>query len=131
MCTSSSCSSLNGIRAACPRRRACRPACFNRGRDVAMSDWTTVAKLDELPPGARRIVDVDGVSYAIVDLCPHDYAPRDTGMAVGDEIICPRHGARFCIKTGAVTAPPAYEPVTTFPVRIHEGLVQVRDPRWD
>lgn len=106
-----------------------------------MSDWTTVAPLQELPPGARRIVDIDDVRvavfnlggelYAIEDICTHDYAPLDKGKIEGNEIICPRHGARFCIKTGAVTAPPAYEPVTTFPVRIHEGLVQVRDPRWD
>lgn len=106
-----------------------------------MPHWTTVASLAELPPGARRIVDIDDVRvavfnlggefYAIEDLCTHDYAPLDNGKIEGDEIVCPRHGARFCIKTGAVTAPPAYEPVTAFTVRIHEGLVQVRDPRWD
>jgi 3-phenylpropionate/trans-cinnamate dioxygenase ferredoxin subunit len=106
-----------------------------------MSDWIDVAKLDELPPGTRRRVDVDGVEvlvfnldgafYAIEDVCTHDYAPLDDAKLEGDEIICPRHGARFCIKTGAVTAPPAYEPVPTFPVRVHEGRVQVRDARWD
>lgn len=106
-----------------------------------MSDWTTVASLAELPPGARRVVDVDDVRiivfnldgefYAIEDLCTHDYAPFDDAKVQGDEIICPRHGARFCIRTGAVTAPPAYEAVTTFPVRVHDGVVQVRDPRWD
>lgn len=106
-----------------------------------MSDWVTVAPIAELLPGARRIVDVDDVRiavfnlggefYAIEDICTHDYAPLDKAKVDGDEIICPRHGARFCIRTGAATAPPAYEPVTTFPVRVHEGLVQVRDPRWD
>lgn len=106
-----------------------------------MSDWIDVAKLEELPPGDRRSVDVDGAEvlvfnlggefYAIEDVCTHDYAPLDGGRLEGDEIICPRHGARFCIKTGAVTAPPAYEPIPTFPVRIHEGMVQVRDARWD
>lgn len=106
-----------------------------------MSDWVDVAKLEELPPGERRIIDVDGVQvavfnldgeyFAIEDVCTHDYAPLDDAKLEGDEIICPRHGARFCIKTGAVTAPPAYEPVPTFPVRIHEGTIQVRDARWD
>src|SRR3569832_2413654 len=114
MCTSSSCSSRNGIRAACPRRRACRPACFNRGRDVAMSDWTTVAKLDELPPGARRIVDVDDVRiavfihggefYAIADLCTHDYAPLDNNKNKNNENNNPQHNTQNNNKTGAVTA---------------------------
>ena len=106
-----------------------------------MSDWIDVAKVNELPPGERRIVDVDDVQiavfnldgeyYAIEDVCTHDYAPLADAKLEGDEIICPRHGARFCIKTGAVTAPPAYEPVPTFPVRVREGMIQVRDPRWD
>jgi hypothetical protein len=37
----------------------------------------------------------------------------------------------FAIKTGKALTPPAYEDVATFPVRMHEGMVQVRDPRWD
>ena len=49
----------------------------------------------------------------------------------GDQIECPRHGARFCIRTGEVMAPPAYEPVAKFPVRVENGEVQVRDDRWD
>src|SRR3569623_2850745 len=106
-----------------------------------MSDWITGAALTELTPGTRRIVDVDDVQiavfnlsgefYAIEDICTHDYAPLSDARHEGDEIICPRHGARFCIKPGAVTAPPANEAVATIPVRINEGLVQVRDPRLE
>ncbi len=106
-----------------------------------MSDWTEVALVDELAPGARRIVDVEGVQvvvfnlsgeyYAIEDVCTHDYAPLDDAKLEGDEVICPRHGARFCIRTGEATLPPAYEAVTTFPTRVDNGVVQVRDPRWD
>ena len=44
-----------------------------------------------------------------------------------DEIVCPRHGAHFCVRTGAVTQPPAYEDVPTFAVRVHEGVVQVKN----
>jgi len=106
-----------------------------------MSDWISVAKVEELPPGARRIVDVADVQiavfnlggefYAIEDVCTHDYAPLADAKLEGDEIICPRHGARFCIRTGAVKAPPAYEAIATFPVRVHQGMIQVRDTRWD
>lgn len=106
-----------------------------------MSEWTTVARLDEFPPGTRRSVDVDDVMvivfnldgefFAIEDVCTHDYASLDDADLEGKEIICPRHGARFDVKTGAALCAPAYEAVATFPVRIEQGLVQVRDERWD
>jgi 3-phenylpropionate/trans-cinnamate dioxygenase ferredoxin subunit len=43
----------------------------------------------------------------------------------GDQIICPRHGARFCLRTGKALTPPAYEDLPTFPVRILDGRIQV------
>lgn len=82
-----------------------------------MSDWITVAQAGELAPGSHRVVDVDGASvvvfnlggdyYAIEDVCTHDGGELAGGIVDGDQIECPRHGARFCIKTGAVLAPPA------------------------
>src|ERR671926_430858 len=105
-----------------------------------MSDWVTVAPVEELTPGERRIVDVDGVQivvfnldgeyYAIEDVCTHDGGQLTGGTVEGDEIICPRHGARFSIRTGEALSAPAYEPTATFPVRIENGTVQVRDDRW-
>jgi 3-phenylpropionate/trans-cinnamate dioxygenase ferredoxin subunit len=43
----------------------------------------------------------------------------------GGEIVCPRHGARFCLRTGKVLAPPAYEDIDTYPVRVADGRIQV------
>jgi 3-phenylpropionate/trans-cinnamate dioxygenase ferredoxin subunit len=106
-----------------------------------MSDWVDVARVEDLPPGSRRAVDVDdviiivfnlnGEYYAIEDVCTHDYSSLDEGELDGDQIICPRHGARFNLKTGAALTAPAYEPIPTFPVRVEDGTVQVRDDRWD
>lgn len=106
-----------------------------------MSDWITVARADELKPGARQVVDIDGSQivvfnlegkyYAIEDVCTHDGGQLTGGEIEGDQIICPRHGARFCIRTGAALTAPAYEPTATFPVRIENGEIQVRDNRWD
>jgi 3-phenylpropionate/trans-cinnamate dioxygenase ferredoxin component len=106
-----------------------------------MSDWVTVAPVDELKPGARQLVDVDGSQivvfnldgkyYAIEDVCTHDGGQLTGGEVEGDQIICPRHGARFCIRTGAALTAPAYEATATFPVRVENGEVQVRDNRWD
>lgn len=106
-----------------------------------MSDWVDVAPVDDFPPGGSRVVDaddvmiavfnLDGEYYAIEDVCTHDGGELASGAIEGEEIICPRHGARFNIKTGEVTAPPAYEAVAAFPVRVRDGMVQVRDDRWD
>ncbi|HEU5284103.1 MAG TPA: non-heme iron oxygenase ferredoxin subunit [Burkholderiales bacterium] len=106
-----------------------------------MSDWIAVCPLSELPPGAHRVVDVDGAQvavfnlqgklYAIEDVCTHDGGILTGGPVEGDEIVCPRHGARFSIRTGEALGPPAFEPAATFPVRVQDGIVQVRDERWD
>jgi 3-phenylpropionate/trans-cinnamate dioxygenase ferredoxin component len=106
-----------------------------------MSGWVDVAAENEIPPGAWRTIDVDGTDvavfnldgayYAIEDVCTHDGGVLTGGEVNGDVIVCPRHGARFSIRTGEVLAPPAYEDVPTFPVRIEGGIVQVRDARWD
>ena len=106
-----------------------------------MTDWTDVAAVKDLPPGTHTTVTVEDVTiavfnlagqfYAIEDICTHDGGSLTGGEMDGDEIVCPRHGARFSIKTGAVLAPPAYEGVATFPVRVQDGRVQVRDDRWD
>jgi len=106
-----------------------------------MSDWVHVARTEELKPGEYRVVEVegaliavfnlDGRYYAIEDVCTHDGGTLTGGDIEGEEIVCPRHGARFSIKTGDVLAPPAYEPVYSFPVRVEAGMVQVKDDRWD
>lgn len=106
-----------------------------------MSEWITVARVGELTPGSHRVVHADGASvvvfnlggeyYAIEDVCTHDGGQLTGGTIEGDEIVCPRHGARFSIRTGEALTAPAYEPVAKFPVRVENGLIQVRDDRWD
>ena len=112
-----------------------------------MSEWFDVAPVEEFGPGDSRLVDVDDVMiavfnlngeyFAIEDVCTHDGSSLlGTGLDMdelldGNEIICPRHGARFCIKTGAALSPPAYEAITIFPTRVINDTVQVRDDRWD
>ena len=100
-----------------------------------MSNWLEVANIDELTPGTHRVVDVDGVDvavfnlggeyFAIKDECPHDRGVLSNGFQEGEVIICPRHGARFSIRTGAVLRPPAYENLVTFRVRISQGKIQL------
>lgn len=106
-----------------------------------MSDWTDVEDAEKLGEGEHVVVDVDGTDvavfnlngqyFAIEDVCTHDGAEIASGTLEGDQIVCPRHGARFCVKTGAVLSPPAYEDLYCFPLRVADGVVQVRDDRWD
>lgn len=106
-----------------------------------MSDWVDVIKKDELIPGQHVVVDVDNVAIAVFniddefraieDVCTHDGAELASGELEGEVIVCPRHGAKFCLISGAVLAPPAYEPVAVFPIRIRGDMIQVRDDRWD
>ena len=81
------------------------------------------------------VFNIDGKYYAIEDICSHDGSAMlgcgldAEDMVKGEEIMCPRHGARFCLKTGAALCPPAYESVATFAVRVENGMVQVKGKR--
>ena len=107
----------------------------------AANDWTDVAATVDIEPGGFAVIElddarvavfnVDGEFYALEDLCSHDHACLTDGEVDGSEVICPIHGARFDIRTGDALTPPAYEPVSRFPVRVNEGIVQVRDDRDD
>jgi 3-phenylpropionate/trans-cinnamate dioxygenase ferredoxin subunit len=76
------------------------------------------------------VFNLDGELYAIEDVCTHDGGILTGGPVEGDEIVCPRHGARFSIRTGEALTPPAFEPTATFPLRVENGEIQVRDARW-
>jgi 3-phenylpropionate/trans-cinnamate dioxygenase ferredoxin component len=76
----------------------------------------------------RRMIAVvrSGDAYfAVEDICTHDGAALTGGDIEGDEIICPRHGARFCLRTGEALTPPAYEPVRVFETKIENDHLWV------
>jgi 3-phenylpropionate/trans-cinnamate dioxygenase ferredoxin subunit len=101
-----------------------------------MSGWVDIGSLEELQSTSRLEGDVDGYRvrvasvggnlYAFEDRCTHDDSPFDDAPIEDSEIICPRHGARFCLRTGAALSPPAYEPLRIFEVRAVAGRVEVR-----
>ena len=100
--------------------------------------WVRAASAAEIPPGGFKEVRLDDRTiaifhlsdgyYAIEDVCTHDGGPLAEGILEGNVIECPRHGARFDIRTGAVLSMPATAPVTTYPVRIAGGEIQVAVP---
>ncbi len=74
-------------------------------------------------------VDNDPAIYAIEDICTHDDGPLAEGPQTGSEIECPRHGAKFDVKTGAALTMPAIVPVRTFRTRVISGHIEVEIPK--
>ena len=104
-----------------------------------MPNWIDVAPEGALAEGEHIVVDADGVEIAVFniageycaieDACTHDGTEIASGKILGAEIVCPRHGARFCLKTGKVLSPPAYEDIPTHAVRVADGRIEVsREP---
>lgn len=101
-----------------------------------MSKAVKIAETTELAPGDRKVVEVDGRDvalfrigdeyYAIDDVCTHDDGPLADGELDGTCIECPRHGAKFDVRTGAVVCLPAIEPVPAHPVEVRDDGVYVR-----
>ncbi len=101
-----------------------------------MSDFVTVAMVDDVPEGELIGVSHDGVDmvlvkrdgeiYALEDRCSHEEFPLSNGELAAGEITCALHGARFDVATGTPRALPAVMPVKTYEVRIEGEEVQVR-----
>jgi 3-phenylpropionate/trans-cinnamate dioxygenase ferredoxin component len=97
--------------------------------------YVPVAKVSDVAPGTVKYVgvgpeeialcNVDGEFYAIADVCTHDGGSLDQGSLDGYQIECPRHGARFDVRTGAVRALPAILPIPTFDVRVEGDTILV------
>jgi len=96
-----------------------------------------VCTLDDLPPGATRIVEHEDVEIgvfncggellAIEDRCSHDDGPLAEGEVNQADctVECPRHGSLFDLRTGKPKTLPAYVPVETFPVLVEDGLIKL------
>lgn len=70
----------------------------------------------------------DGQIFAVADVCTHDGGDLGAGDVVKGQIQCPRHGARFELKTGKVTRMPAVFGIETYEVKIEDGQVFVAVP---
>ncbi len=102
------------------------------------SHWADVGGADEVSDSAPLAVFVDGVAlivvrcgdtlYAVDNMCTHDGETLGEAQVEDCQVICPRHGAHFCLKTGAALTPPAYEPLRTYPARLDNGRVLVEIP---
>lgn len=101
-----------------------------------MSDFRTVARVEDVPSGSMLQVELDGEKillahvgervFALHDECSHEEFPLSSGELVGGQVTCILHGARFDLETGAPRALPAVRPVRTYEARIEGEDIQVR-----
>ena len=97
--------------------------------------FVRIGTIEEVPRGTMKVYEVgdreivvcnaDGKLYAIDNVCTHDDGSLDEGELIGYEVECPRHGARYDVRSGEVTSPPAFMPVDAFAVRVDGDEMQV------
>jgi 3-phenylpropionate/trans-cinnamate dioxygenase ferredoxin subunit len=103
-----------------------------------MSDFVRVANTSEIPDPGKLLVEVGerlvvllhavGHYYALDDICTHDGGPLSEGPLdpQAATIACPRHGAKFDIRTGAAVSMPATKPTAAHEVKIEGDQIFVR-----
>jgi nitrite reductase/ring-hydroxylating ferredoxin subunit len=96
----------------------------------------TVGKATDVKPGELvafeaegvriAVANVNGRLFAIDEICTHEQCSLvEEGILDGTVVTCGCHGAQFDVTTGEVLAPPAFEPVKVYPVRVHQGEIVV------
>jgi 3-phenylpropionate/trans-cinnamate dioxygenase ferredoxin subunit len=101
-----------------------------------VAEFVRVASVDDIPEGAFRAYEInftrlviahtDEGFFAFADECSHDSEPFGRGELTDHEIVCPRHGARFDIRTGAIKAPPAVAPIDTYEIKLEGNDILVK-----
>jgi 3-phenylpropionate/trans-cinnamate dioxygenase ferredoxin component len=99
------------------------------------SRWIDVGDAAALSEATPLTAEVDGIAVVVVrcgaelfaaeDRCTHDGESLAGAQVESCQIICPRHGAHFCMRTGEALTPPAYEPLRTYRAREEHGRVLV------
>lgn len=102
---------------------------------MSETNFVAVAKVDEVPPGSKKLVEVNGAPillchtanglFAVTNICSHADEALDCGRMRNGWIACPVHGARFDLATGAPINPPATLPIKTYEVRITGDTIEV------
>ena len=100
-----------------------------------MAEWAAVGSADGEDGDVREtrvqgvyvaLARAEGEWFAVDDECTHEECPLSDGELRGVALVCNCHGSEFDVRTGAVLAGPATEPVKTYPVRVVDGRLEVQ-----
>src|SRR5213078_3456535 len=101
-----------------------------------MSNFVRVTKTTDLSDPGQTLLEVEdrivvlfrvgGQFYCIDDVCTHDGGPLSEGQLTDHAIACPRHGAKFDIRTGKALTMPATEDTVAHQVKVENGQVYIR-----
>ena len=101
-----------------------------------MSEFQAVAKLSDLADPGRMTAEIDdrlivllrvgGEVFALDDICTHDGGPLGEGELEDHAIACPRHGAKFDIRSGKALTMPATKPTVAHEAKIVGDDIMVR-----
>jgi 3-phenylpropionate/trans-cinnamate dioxygenase ferredoxin component len=95
-----------------------------------------LASTADIDAGELAAFDVEGVRiavanangrfFAVDDTCTHERCSlSEEGTLDGTVVTCGCHGAQFDVTTGQVLAPPALEPLKSYPLRVEQGAVVI------
>jgi 3-phenylpropionate/trans-cinnamate dioxygenase ferredoxin subunit len=97
-----------------------------------------VTPVEDFPDGERIyleinahpivIFQINGEYFATGDVCTHDGGEIGNGELDGEEIICPRHGARFNIRNGKAVSLPAVTDIPVYSLRVVDGYLEIGIP---
>jgi nitrite reductase/ring-hydroxylating ferredoxin subunit len=100
------------------------------------ADFVKVAETKDIQPSTMKAVDlaservcivnIEGIYYAIGNVCTHVGGPLDEGTLEGYEVECPWHGSKFDVRTGEPTKPPARQAVPKYEVKVEDNNILLR-----
>ena len=107
--------------------------------DLTNLPFMPAAPIEDIPVGTAKCLDVNGRNvliahlpdgfHAVENRCSHAASPLDCGRILrGGQVLCPLHGARFDLKTGAAKTAPAFRPLPVYAVRVSNGTIEVAVP---
>ncbi len=107
--------------------------------DESKVEYFEIAPASELPNGERLFIEIEGKSlvifniagqlFSIADICSHDNGPVGEGDLEGFNVVCPRHGGEFDVRTGKAVQLPVVEDIPAYPVHVREGMIFIGIPK--
>ncbi len=102
-----------------------------------IGEWLDIGWVNEIPVRGSRTVTVDGAGeiavfrtgddkvFALRNRCPHKGGPLCDGITSGTTVVCPLHGQRFDLESGAPVLASQPDCLATFPTRVEDGVILV------